>query len=200
MRHVQAAPICFPNTVHAVRPNRFGGGVPGKQYALIKKDGIPIEQYIARTLDGTFGSECGVLKHGYAFVYTTYTVCNTPNIHVGMSSAPDRPHSESRTWSCNSFAPCAEPFMTRVCAGVAENSHLRSKNYFYYNCLTGKFRRDNCPSYLVEENFKKLKAGVIDGLTVATGTFMDELQARKYTKVRGLRAVAGVGKWKCGKD
>lgn len=87
-----------------------------------------------------------------------------------------------------------------MCAGVAENSHLRSKNYFYYNCLTGKFRRDNCPSYLVEENFKKLKAGVIDGLTVATGTFMDELQARKYTKVRGLRAVAGVGKWKCGKD
>ncbi len=30
----------------------FGGGVPGKQYALIKKDNIPIEQYVARTLDG----------------------------------------------------------------------------------------------------------------------------------------------------
>lgn len=31
----------------------FGGGVPGKQYALIRKDGIPIEQYIGRTVDGT---------------------------------------------------------------------------------------------------------------------------------------------------
>ena len=96
----------------------FGGGVPGKQYALIKKDGVPIEQYIARTLDG-----------------------------------------------------------------VAECSHLRKANYFYYNCLTGKFLRDNCPSYLREEGFNKLKAGVIDRLTVATGTFLDELKARKYTKV-----------------
>lgn len=30
----------------------FGGGVPGKQYALIKRDGIPIEEYIGRTVDG----------------------------------------------------------------------------------------------------------------------------------------------------
>lgn len=30
----------------------FGGGVPGKQYALIRKDGIPIEHYIGRTVDG----------------------------------------------------------------------------------------------------------------------------------------------------
>lgn len=30
----------------------FGGGVPGKQYALIRRDGIPIEQYLARTVDG----------------------------------------------------------------------------------------------------------------------------------------------------
>ncbi|GAX75478.1 hypothetical protein CEUSTIGMA_g2921.t1 [Chlamydomonas eustigma] len=96
----------------------FGGGVPGKQYALIKNDGIPIEQYVARTLDG-----------------------------------------------------------------VAEHSHLRKSNYFYYNCLTGKFLRDNCPSYLREANFNKLKAGIIDRLTVATGTFLDELKARKYSKV-----------------
>ena len=51
----------------------FGGGVPGKQYALIKADGLPIEQYIARTMDG-----------------------------------------------------------------VAEHSHVRKSNYFYYNCLTGR--------------------------------------------------------------
>lgn len=96
----------------------FGGGVPGKQYALIKQDGIPIEQYVARTLDG-----------------------------------------------------------------VAEHSSLRNSNYFYYNCMTGHFLRDNCPSYLKEENFAKLKAGMIGGLEVVTGTFMDELKARKYTKV-----------------
>lgn len=53
MLHVQAARICLPHAFHAGYAYRFGGGVPGKQYALIKKDGIPIEQYIARTLDGT---------------------------------------------------------------------------------------------------------------------------------------------------
>ncbi|KAJ9529578.1 hypothetical protein QJQ45_013915 [Haematococcus lacustris] len=96
----------------------FGGGVPGKQYELIKRDNIPIENYIARTMDG-----------------------------------------------------------------VAEHSHLRKQNYFYYNCLTGKFLRDNCPSYLKEAGFRQLKAGAIERLTVATGTFMDELKARMYTKV-----------------
>lgn len=90
----------------------------GKQYALIKADGIPIEQYIARTMDG-----------------------------------------------------------------VAENSHVRKHNYFYYNCLTGKFLRDNCPTYLREQAFSELKAGGVQRLTVATNFFMDELKARIYTKV-----------------
>jgi hypothetical protein len=71
-------------------------------------------------------------------------------------------------------------------AGIAENSHLRKSNYFYYNCLTGKFTRDNCPSYLTESGFRQLKAGTIDRLTVATGTFMSELKARIYTKVGGV--------------
>eukprot|EP00879_Flechtneria_rotunda_P028242 GHRR01030334.1.p1 GENE.GHRR01030334.1~~GHRR01030334.1.p1 ORF type:complete len:131 (-),score=29.96 GHRR01030334.1:815-1207(-) len=39
----------------------FGGGVPAKQYALIKKDGIPIEQYLARTVDGKYYLICGIL-------------------------------------------------------------------------------------------------------------------------------------------
>jgi betaine lipid synthase len=30
----------------------FGGGVPLKQYKLIVQDGIPIEAYVGRTLDG----------------------------------------------------------------------------------------------------------------------------------------------------
>ncbi|KAF6256794.1 hypothetical protein COO60DRAFT_1656840 [Scenedesmus sp. NREL 46B-D3] len=96
----------------------FGGGVPGKQYALIQQDGIPIEKYLARTVDG-----------------------------------------------------------------IAENSHLRKSNYFYYNCITGHFLRDNCPSYLRETEFSRLHGGLINRLTIASGFFLDELRARKYTKV-----------------
>lgn len=29
--------------------------------------------------------------------------------------------------------------MARTLDGVAQNSHLRSDNYFYYNCLTGRY-------------------------------------------------------------
>ncbi len=67
---------------------------------------------------------------------------------------------------------------------------MRRSNYFYYNCLTGRFLRDNCPSYLKEANFNQLKAGVIDRLSVVTGTFMGELTARKYTKVRAAAAAS----------
>lgn len=70
--------------------------------------------------------------------------------------------------------------------GVAENSHLRKQNYFYYNCITGHFLRDNCPSYLREENFNRLKDGLINRLTISTRFFLDELRARKYSKVRVL--------------
>ena len=92
--------------------------MPAKQYALIKADGIPIEAYIGRTLDG-----------------------------------------------------------------VAENSHVRKDNYFYYNCLMGRFARDNCPTYLQPEAFSMLKAGAVDRLTVSSNFFLDELRARTYTKV-----------------
>lgn len=71
-------------------------------------------------------------------------------------------------------------------AGIAENSHLRKSNYFYYNCITGHFLRDNCPSYLREENYNRLHNGVINNLTISTGFFLEELRARKYTKVRTL--------------
>ncbi len=39
-------------------------------------------------------------------------------------------------------------YIARTIDGVAQNSHLRTDNYFYHNCLTGKFARDCCPSYL----------------------------------------------------
>lgn len=67
--------------------------------------------------------------------------------------------------------------------GAAENSHLATWNYFYYNCLMGRFTPHNCPSYLKRENFNKLKSGLIDNLTIMTCTFMEALRARKYSKV-----------------
>jgi betaine lipid synthase len=97
----------------------FGGGVPCKQYALIVRDGVPIEHYLARTVDG-----------------------------------------------------------------VAESSSLRKDNYFYYNCLQGRFLRDNCPAFLREENATRLqREHLLDRLTVASGYFLDELEARLYDKV-----------------
>jgi hypothetical protein len=35
----------------------------------------------------------------------------------------------------------------------------------------------------VEENFEKLKNGMIDKLQIVTGTFVDQLKSRTYTKV-----------------
>jgi hypothetical protein len=70
-----------------------------------------------------------------------------------------------------------------IVIGIAENSHLRKANYFYYNCITGHFLRDNCPSYLREAEFSRLHGGAINRLTIASGFFLDELRARKYTKV-----------------
>ena len=74
-------------------------------------------------------------------------------------------------------------YVARTFDGVARNSHLRTDNYFYYSCLAGRFTRDNCPSYLQPANFAALKDGLIDNLTIVTGTFMEQLSSRTYTKV-----------------
>ena len=51
-----------------------------------------------------------------------------------------------------------------------------------------RFARDNCPSYLEEHNFRSLKDNDIIGrLDIVSGTFMDALIQRKYTKVNGWR-------------
>ncbi len=73
-------------------------------------------------------------------------------------------------------------YVARTFDGAARSSHLRKDNYFYYNCCTARFARDNCPSYLVKENFTALKNGLIDNLTIATGTFMDALTRGQYSK------------------
>ena len=96
----------------------YGGGVPAKQFELIKADKVHIGDYIARTFNG-----------------------------------------------------------------VAENSHLKKDNYFYYNCLMGRFTRENCPSYLKPDNFKALKEGGTQRLSVVTGTFLDALRSEPFSKV-----------------
>ncbi|GFH11752.1 uncharacterized protein HaLaN_07305, partial [Haematococcus lacustris] len=216
----------------------FGGGVPGKQYELIKRDNIPIENYIARTMDGV--AEHSHLRKQNYFYYNCLTGKflrdNCPSylkeagfrqLKAGaierLTVATGTFMDELKARMYTKHGPrllvwifCKvvsfllfnrlvlwfgggvpgkqyelikrdnipiENYIARTMDGVAEHSHLRKQNYFYYNCLTGKFLRDNCPSYLKETGFRQLKAGAIEGLTVATGTFMDELKARMYTKV-----------------
>jgi betaine lipid synthase len=74
-------------------------------------------------------------------------------------------------------------YAARTLQGVASNSHIRTSNYFYLNCLSGKFTRENCPSYLTPEGFGKLKAGAIDALHVETGFFVPALRKRHYSRV-----------------
>ena len=76
-----------------------------------------------------------------------------------------------------------EGFVARTVDGIAEHTSVRHDNYFYYCCLTGHYCRDNCPAYLTREGFAELQAGAIERLTVASGFFLDELRARRYTKV-----------------
>jgi betaine lipid synthase len=74
-------------------------------------------------------------------------------------------------------------YIGRTFDGVAQNSHLRKDNYFYYNCLMGRFARDNCPTYLKPESVKMLRDGGLKRLDIVTGTFLDALRSAKYTKV-----------------
>lgn len=74
-------------------------------------------------------------------------------------------------------------YAARTFNGVAQHSHLRTENYFYYNCLAGKFAKDNCPAYLRPEGFAKLKGGLVDNLNIVNDFFLPTLKARKYTKV-----------------
>lgn len=43
-------------------------------------------------------------------------------------------------------------------------------NYFWRLYLFGRYSRDCCPSYLQEENFKRLKNGLVDRIEIHTGS------------------------------
>ncbi len=74
-------------------------------------------------------------------------------------------------------------YVARTFDGVANHSHVRTQNYFYFNCISGEFSRDNCPAYLTPEGFKALKAGAVDNLHVVNNFFLPTLRDRKYSKV-----------------
>ncbi|KAL6768795.1 BTA1 [Auxenochlorella protothecoides x Auxenochlorella symbiontica] len=96
----------------------FGAGIPCKQAALIRKDGVRLSTYAARVFDG--------VVRGYS---------------------------------------------------------LRDDNCFYYNCLAGRYARNNCPAYLTPHGFANLKQGALDSLQIHTGFFLPTLNKRKYSKV-----------------
>ena len=74
-------------------------------------------------------------------------------------------------------------YIARTFDGVAQSSHLRKDNYFYYNCCTGHFLKDCCPSYLTREGFNRLKSGRLESLHIVSSYFKEQLQARMYSKV-----------------
>ena len=74
-------------------------------------------------------------------------------------------------------------YIARTFDGVAQHSHLRKDNYFYYNCLMGRFLRDNCPAYLRPDAVKMLRDGATKRLHVVTGTFLDALRSDRFSKV-----------------
>lgn len=74
-------------------------------------------------------------------------------------------------------------YIARTLDGAAMHSHLRKDNYFYFNCCTGRFARQSCPSYLKQNSFEQLRGGDIDKLEIMNGVFMQALMSRKYTKV-----------------
>ncbi|KAJ7531111.1 hypothetical protein O6H91_14G032700 [Diphasiastrum complanatum] len=76
-------------------------------------------------------------------------------------------------------------YIVRCLNSTVASSHLRDSNYFYRCCLTGKFVPHCCPRYLERENFEKLKIELASRacLLIRTGSFVEELKKRMYTKV-----------------
>jgi len=50
-------------------------------------------------------------------------------------------------------------------------------NYFWHVYMTGRYRRDCCPEYLKQDNFERLKAGLVDRIESHTTTVTEFLRA-----------------------
>ncbi|KAH7444902.1 hypothetical protein KP509_02G097000 [Ceratopteris richardii] len=75
-------------------------------------------------------------------------------------------------------------YIVRCLNSTAQHSYLRDSNYFYRCCLTGKFAHGCCPRFLERKCFDYLKVELAKKrLLICTGSFVDELRKRKYSKV-----------------
>lgn len=75
-------------------------------------------------------------------------------------------------------------YAARTFVGVVKGSLIAKDNYFYYNCLTGRFSQECCPDYLQQENFNRLKDGkLIDRLHIVDDFFLPTLKQRVYSRV-----------------
>jgi S-adenosylmethionine-diacylglycerol 3-amino-3-carboxypropyl transferase len=54
-------------------------------------------------------------------------------------------------------------------------------NYFWHVYLTGKYTPTCCPEYLKEENFERLKGGVVDNVTTHTASLLGFLEKHEGT-------------------
>jgi len=65
------------------------------------------------------------------------------------------------------------------------NDNLLRDNYFYKVYIEGSYSKDCCPEYLKEENFYKLKNGLVDRISVHTTTiteFLNQHPAKDITR------------------
>jgi betaine lipid synthase len=77
-------------------------------------------------------------------------------------------------------------YVATVVHGAAMGTHLATENYFYLCCLTGKFTKQSCPRYLTQEDYTLMRSNnseMLEKVHNITGSYMDELKKRKYTKV-----------------
>jgi betaine lipid synthase len=77
-------------------------------------------------------------------------------------------------------------YVATVFHGAAMGTHLATENYFYLCCLTSQFTKKCCPKYLEEKSYKALRANnceMLNKLHNVTGSYLDELEKRKYSKV-----------------
>ena len=57
-------------------------------------------------------------------------------------------------------------------------------NYFWRVYLTGEYTKDCCPEYLREENFARLKGGLVDRVHTHTSTILDYLESTEQNYSR----------------
>lgn len=97
-----------------------------------------------------------------------WKLCGTPRNQIEMIIKHDK--RDLYEYAVTSFEP------------VFQYSDLLTDNYFYYLIFNGCFTKHNCPRYLNEENYERIK-GNVDRIHNINGSLLTELKKRKYDKV-----------------